>query len=211
MKTIHSLIKCTLVVAFMLTTSIITSAKNTGDGYEVGDLVKDFSLKNIDGEMTSLSSFEDAKGFIVVFTCNTCPFSKMYEQRIEDLNKKYASKGYPVVAINSNDVSKKPGDSYDEMVKLAKQNSYSFPYLHDESQEIATMYGATKTPHVYVLKKENAALKVEYIGAIDNNAREAKAADTFYVESAVDNLIKGKEVSPNFTKAIGCTIKWKEA
>lgn len=211
MKNNLHLVKSTLVVAIALLLSTATFAQETGDGYQVGDLVKDFNLKNIDGKMISLASFEEAQGFIVVFTCNTCPYSKMYEQRIETLSKKYAYKGYPVVAINSNDVTKKPGDSYDEMVKLAKQNKYSFPYLHDESQEIATTYGATKTPHVYVLKKDNADLKVAYIGAIDNNSKDAKAANTFYVEDAVNNLLDGKEVSPNFTKAIGCTIKWKEA
>lgn len=211
MKNTNYLIKSTLIAFFAVALSLNLIAQNSENGYQVGDVVEDFNLKNVDGKMVSLASYNDTKGFIVVFTCNTCPYSKMYEQRIGALNKKYASKGYPVIALNSNDITKKPGDSYEEMVKLAKKSKYEFPYLHDESQEIATMYGATKTPHVYILKKDASDLKVAYIGAIDNNAKDAKAADTFYVEDAVDNLIDGKEVSPNFTKAIGCTIKWKEA
>ena len=81
-------------------------------GVNVGDNVPAFNLKNVDGKMIAMSDYKDAKGFILVFTCNTCPFSKMYEQRIDQLNLKYASQGYPVLAINSNDKEKQPGDSF---------------------------------------------------------------------------------------------------
>ena len=181
------------------------------NGYEVGDTAKDFKLKNVDGSMVSMADYKDAEGFIVVFTCNTCPYSKMYEKRIIDLHNAYADKGFPVIAINSNDVQRQPGDSYDAMVSLAKEKSYPFPYLYDQTQEIAKAYGATNTPHVYVLKKEKAGLKVGYIGAIDNNARDGGAADKKYVETAVKALKAGKPVKLNKTKAIGCTIKWKNA
>jgi len=179
--------------------------------YEVGDVARDFNLKNIDGEMVSLKSITAAKGFIVVFTCNTCPFSKMYEQRIIDLDKKYKNQGYPVVAINPNDKTIVPGDSYEEMIIRANDKGYTFPYLHDETQEIATAYGATRTPHVYLLNKENDALKIAYIGAIDNNHKNAEAADKKYLEDAVQSLIDGKPVETSFTKAIGCSIKWKNS
>lgn len=177
-------------------------------GFNIGDKATDFKLKNVDGAMISMAHYKDAKGFIVVFTCNTCPFSKMYEKRIDQLNQKYQSKGYPVLAINSNDVTKQPGDSFDEMVKRAEEKEYSFPYLYDESQAVATAYGATRTPHVYVLTK---SLKVSYIGAIDNNHKDADAVTEKYVEDAVDNLLEGKAVKTTSTKAIGCTIKWKDA
>lgn len=178
-------------------------------GFDIGDQALDFKLKNVDGQMVSMSDYNDAKGFIVVFTCNTCPFSKMYEQRIDDLNKKYESQGFPLLAINSNDVSKQPGDSFEEMVKRSQEKSYSFPYLYDESQAIATAYGATRTPHVYVLSKDGTNLKVSYIGAIDNNHKDASAVSQKYVEDAVDNLLSGNPVKTTSTKAIGCTIKWK--
>lgn len=180
-------------------------------GFEVGDKASDFNLKNIDGQMVSMANYSDAKGFIVVFTCNTCPFSKMYEKRIDELNQKYESKGYPVLAINSNDKSKQPGDSYEEMVKRANDKGYSFPYLYDESQQVAMAYGATRTPHVYVVRKNSKEFVVSYIGAIDNNHKDATAVSQKYVEDAVDNLLNGQEVKTTFTKAIGCTIKWKDA
>ena len=180
-------------------------------GYQVGDNATDFSLKNVDGNMVSMADFKEAKGIILVFTCNTCPYSKMYEQRIIDLHNKYNSKGYPVIAINPNDPIAKPGDSFEEMVKLAKSKQYPFPYLIDETQEITKAYGATNTPHVYVLNKKDQNFKVEYIGAIDNNAQSAENASTKYVEAAVDALLDGGKIEQTKTKSIGCTIKWKKS
>lgn len=177
-------------------------------GFKVGDKATDFKLKNVDGKTISMADYKEAKGFIVVFTCNTCPFSKMYEKRIDLLNQKYASQGFPVIAINSNDVTKQPGDSFEEMTKRAEEKGYSFPYLYDESQAVATAYGATRTPHVYVLDK---SFKVSYIGAIDDNHKDADAVTKKYVEDAVDSMLDGKPVITKSTKAIGCTIKWKDA
>lgn len=180
-------------------------------GHNVGDEATSFSLKNVDGKMISMDDYKKEKGLIVVFTCNTCPYSKMYEQRIIDLQNEYADKGYPVVAINSNDPNKSPGDSFDEMVKLAKEKSYSFPYLYDADQSIAKAYGATNTPHVYLLNNDKGTFNVSYIGAIDNNARDGADANEKYVESAIDALNNGKDIKKTKTKAIGCTIKWKAA
>jgi peroxiredoxin len=177
--------------------------------YKAGDFAEDFSLKNVDGKMVSLSQFENAKGFIVVFMCNTCPVVKKYEQRIIDLNKEFSSKGYPVIAINSNDRNVSPGDSFEDMQKTAKSKGYDFQYLYDESQEVAKRFGATNTPHVYVLTKEGGKLKVEYVGAIDNNADNAASADKKYVEDAVNDLINGQHIAVTGTRAVGCGIKWK--
>jgi peroxiredoxin len=185
----------------------IAAAPNTG--YNVGDKARDFKLKNVDGKMLSLADYKDAKGFIVTFTCNHCPFAKAYEDRIIALHNKYAAKGYPVVAINPNDKDKAPDDSFDGMVVRAKEKKFPFAYLYDESQEIAQAYGATRTPHIYILSKKGNDLTVEYIGAIDDNADDASAVTTKYVENAVDNLLAGKKAEPSFTKAVGCTIKWK--
>ncbi len=181
------------------------------NGYEVGDLASDFKLKNVDGRMVSLSDWKDAKGFIVIFDCNTCPYSKAYNDRIIGLNSKYAGKGYPVVAINSNDASDSPGDSFEKMVDYAKKKGYTFPYLIDETQTVARTFGATNTPHVFVLSRSGKDLKVAYIGTIDDNARKASAVSKKYVEEAVDALMNGKAVPTPKTKAIGCGINWKNA
>ena len=179
-------------------------------GVKVGDTAPDFNLKNIDGEMVSLQSQEDVKGYIITFTCNTCPYSVMYEDRIIGLHKKYAAKGYPVLAIQPNSPKKQPGDSFEKMQERAKEKGFQFPYVMDETQETARAYGATNTPHVYVLQKEGDAFKVAYIGAIDNNSRNASAASKHYVQDAVDALLAGNKVATEKTKAIGCTIKWAE-
>lgn len=177
-------------------------------GVKVGDTAIDFNLKNVDGKMISLKSNAGAKGYILVFTCNTCPYSKMYEDRIIDLHNKYAGKGYPVLAIQPNDAGRSPGDSYPNMQKRAKEKGFPFPYVLDETQEITEAYGATNTPHVYILNKEGNDFKVAYIGAIDNNSRNAGAATRRYVEEAIDALSAGNNISTTDTKAIGCTIKW---
>lgn len=174
-------------------------------GYEVGDKATGFSLKNVDGKMISMDSFEDAKGFMIVFTCNSCPYSVAYEDRIIALHEKYADKGVPVIAINPNDAEKSPNDSFDKMIVRAKEKDFPFPYVYDETQEITKAYGATNTPHVYVLDADRT---VKYIGAIDNNTKSAKDADRKYVEDAVDAVLKGNEIPIKKTKAIGCTIKW---
>jgi peroxiredoxin len=180
-------------------------------GYEVGDTVADFKLKNTDGKMVALSDYKNTKGVIVIFDCNTCPYSRAYNNRIIALNEKYASKGYPVIAIQPNDPEISQGDSYDEMVRIAKEKNYSFPYLFDESQGVSKSFGATNTPHVFLLKKEGSAFKVTYIGAIDDNAKDASAVSKKYVEDAVEALLANKPVPQTKTKALGCTIKWKEA
>jgi len=178
--------------------------------YEVGDSVTDFKLKNVDGKMVSLSDYSDKKGAIVIFDCNTCPYSKAYNDRIIGLNDKYASKGYPVITINPNDPEISPGDSFKEMASQAKKKGYEFPYLQDESQQVARSFGATNTPHVFVLKKDGPNFRVAYIGTIDNNSRDGSVATKKYVEEAVDALLGDKSIPTTRTKAIGCGIKWKD-
>jgi len=179
-------------------------------GYEVGDKATDISLKNVNGEMVSLGDFSDAKGIIVIFTCNHCPYSVKYEDRILALDAKYKDLGYPVVAINSNNAERQPEDSYPLMQEKAKKKGFTFPYLYDETQEYASIYGAARTPHVFVVQKDDKDFIVKYIGAVDNNAKSEEMADVKYVENAVDALLDGKDPEVTYTKAVGCTIKWKE-
>jgi peroxiredoxin len=202
-----------IIALFAITTLVFgaTAFKQTETpGYQIGDVATDFNLRNVDGKMVKLADFKKAKGFIVVFTCNHCPFSQAYEQRIINLHNKFAAKGYPVIAINPNDAKREPEDSYAKMQELAKAKKYPFVYLHDETQQIAKTYGATRTPHVYVVQKTKVGNTVQYIGAIDDNYEDEKQVKEKHVELAVNALLNGKAVAKTNTKAIGCTIKWKK-
>jgi peroxiredoxin len=175
-------------------------------GLKPGDKAVSFSLKNVDGKTVALADYNSQKGVIVVFTCNPCPFAKAYEQRIIDLHNKYAGMGFPVVAINSNNPNVSPEDSFDHMKSRATEKNYPFPYLVDD-QSIFKAYGATRTPHIYLLEKSGNNFEVAYIGAIDDNAMEASAVTKKYLEGAIKAVIAGEKPSPATTKAIGCTIK----
>ncbi len=181
--------------------------KNTNTAYEVGDIAEDFKLKGTDDQWHSLSDMSDAKGFIVIFTCNHCPYSIAYEDRIIALQDKFGPQGYPVVAINPNDPAVQPKDGFEEMKVRAKEKNFNFPYLFDEGQKTYPKYGATRTPHVFVLQKEKKGLRVKYIGAIDNNYEDANDVSEYYVQDAVNALLEKKEVPLAQTKAIGCSIK----
>jgi len=191
-----------LAVAF-----IVLIAVNAG--LKPGDKAVEFSLKNVDETTVSLSDYKDQKGVILVFTCNPCPFAKAYEQRIIQLDQKYASQGYPVVAINPNDAEISPEDTFESMKLLAGEKQYPFPYLKDESQEIYKAYGATRTPHIFLLENKGGKFKIAYIGAIDDNAMDASAVTQRYLEAAIGALISGDNPNPSTTKAVGCTIKAK--
>lgn len=187
--------------------AVISSFTYEDKGYKIGDYATDFKLKNIDGKMVSLADFKDAKGFLVIFTCNSCPYAVAYEDRIIALDRKYAAKGIPVIAINPNNPKKQPKDSYEQMKVRAKEKGFTFPYLFDEGQKIFPQYGATRTPHVYLLEKTNKGNVVKYIGAIDDNYQNANAVETKYVEDAVDAMLKKEGIKIKTTKAIGCSIK----
>jgi len=179
-------------------------------GLKIGDKAPDFRLKNVDGKMVSLADYTQAKGFIVIFSCNHCPFVKAYEDRMIALHEKYAPKGFPVIAINSNDPEVVPEDSFDKMVERAQQKKFPFVYLFDEGQKVYPLYGAARTPHVYILSKKANDLVVEYIGTIDDNYKDASAVKEKYVENAVDALLSGKNPAVTETKAVGCSIKVKK-
>lgn len=176
-------------------------------GYSIGDMVADFSLKNIDGSMVSLADFDSAKGFLVIFTCNTCPYAQAYEDRIIALDAKYKSKGIPVIAINPNNPDAKPGDSFAKMQERAQSKGFTFPYLLDEGQKVYPQFGATRTPHVFLLQKTASGNVVRYIGAIDDNYQDASQVEEKFVENAIDAMLAGKEIAMTTTKAIGCGIK----
>lgn len=193
-------------VFILLFLTVVSVAQKSG--YEVGSEVEAFRLRNVDGKQVGLADYAESKGVIVVFTCNTCPVAKAYEQRIAELDGKYRDKGFPVVAINPNDAKQSPGDSFEEMKNRAAKKGYSFPYLIDEDQSVTRAFGATRTPHLFVLQNESGKQTVRYIGAIDNN--QGGNPDSRYVEEAVDALLKGSSPEVPFTKAVGCGIKFKK-
>lgn len=191
-----------LIVIAMLTAFTLKTNEN---GYKVGDKIEDFALKNIDNKMVSLSGYVDVKGFVIIFTCNMCPYSVANEDRIIALQNKYKTKGFPVIAINPNDPVAMPGDGFEEMKIRAKEKGFNFPYLFDEGQKVYPKFGATKTPHVYIVTAKD--MKVQYIGAIDNSSRNPDKVTEKYVENALDALLAGKSIAKKETRAIGCSIK----
>ncbi len=191
-----------IVVSLMLFGAFFQIA-NAQEGYKVGDTAEDFSLIGTDDKMHSLSDFKEAKGFIVIFTCNHCPYSVAYEDRIIALQAKYQSQGYEVIAINPNNPEAYESDNFENMKIRAREKGFTFPYLADPEKTIFPKYGATKTPHVFLLDADK---KVQYIGSIDNATSEKKVTIK-YLEDAIEALKKGETPPVTFTKAIGCSIK----
>lgn len=172
--------------------------------YKIGDVVDDFSLKSTDGDMVSMSDYPDAKGYILIFTCNHCPYAIAYEDRMIELHEDMAAEGYPIIAINPNDPEVQPDDSFEKMKERAMEKKFPFKYVLDEGQKTYPKFGAERTPHVFLVDSDRV---LRYIGAIDNNYKSAEAADEHYVRDAITALEAGNDPSPAVTKAIGCTIK----
>lgn len=177
--------------------------------YAIGDAVRDFSLRNINGKMVSLASYPSARGFIIVFTCNHCPFSKSYEDRLLLLDKEFAFKGYPVIAINPNDPEAYEEDSFENMKLRSEEKKFTFPYLLDDRQVVARAFDAQRTPHVFLVKKEDGKNILKYAGAIDDNPQDANGVSKNYIQDALGYVIGNKPVVTPTSKAVGCAIKWK--
>jgi peroxiredoxin len=196
-----------LTFAFAGLVGILAFAPQINEGLKIGDVAPDFKLKNVDGKMVSLADYKDAKGYIVIFSCNHCPFVIKYEDRMIELHNEFAKMGYPVIAINPNDPEVQPADSYELMIEKSKEKNFPFAYLFDEGQTVFPQYGATRTPHVFLLDKSR---KVRYIGAIDDNVDDPSKVEEQYLANAIIALENGEEPSPALTKAIGCSIKVKK-
>lgn len=198
-----------LLIATFLSFSFSENELVLANGIKIGDKAPSFNLKNIDGKKYSLENITDAngkkpKGYILVFTCNTCPYAKANENRLIQLHDKYAPKGYPVVAIQPNDPAVQPGDSFDAMKKNAEEKGFPFLYLFDEGQQIYPKYGATRTPEVFLLDSEQI---LKYHGAIDDSPRDESGVSVKFVEEAISAMMAGKNIQTTTTKSIGCSIK----
>ncbi len=182
----------------------IAPAAKAADELALGAKGAGFNLKGTDGKMHSLDGVKGEKGTAVVFTCNECPFSKGYEDRLIDLAKEYQPKGIGFVAINANDPKIVPGDGFELMVKRAQDKNFPYPYVVDETQEIATAYGAKVTPHVFLL---DASGKLVYRGRVDDSLEQDKVK-THDFASALEALSSGQPVKVAETKAFGCGVKY---
>ena len=191
----------TVLGAMLILQSNISPLSN---GYAIGDKVDDFRLQNVDGEWIQFSNYMGEGGVVVIFTCNTCPYAQLYEDRINALHQNYREQGFPVLAINPNDPGIKPGDSFEAMKTRSNEKSFSFPYVFDAEQSVYPIFGATRTPHVFLVDNE---MTLRYIGAIDDNPQSPGAVNTKYVEDAIAAIKDGRDPEPNTTKAIGCGIK----
>ncbi len=181
---------------------------NATDGYKIGDKASDFTLKGTDEKMYSLSDYQYVNGYIVVFTCNHCPYSVLYEDRLIELAEQAKEMGFAMVAVNPNDPDMQPEDNFENMKIRAKEKGFNFPYLQDVGQKVYPAYGATRTPHVFIMDKD---MIVQYIGAVDDNSKDASEVKEKYMYNAMKAIKKGKTPDPATTKAIGCTIKTKKA
>lgn len=194
------------IAVLLVFSAFFTQAQNT---LKAGESAPDFKLKNVDNKEVSFSNYPEAKGFIVVFTCNTCPYAIAYEQRILELDKKFRPQGYPVIAINPNDPEASKADTFDKMQEHAKEKKYTFPYLFDNGQIVTDQYGAKKTPHLFIVSKTEKGTVVEYTGAIDNDPEGTKQDKIKYVEDVIASLKNNQKPAVTATKEIGCTVKRK--
>lgn len=172
--------------------------------------ITNFSLKNVDGKLVSLSDYPHAKGFIIIFTCNHCPFAKLYPERLNILNDRYKKLDVPLLAISSMDTINYEDDTYLLMIQKAKKEKFKFPYLYDADQSIAKLFGAQKTPHAFVIWKKAGHFEIKYSGAIDDNGMHPKQVKNEYIRLAVDDLLQGKPVTIPETISIGCQIYFRK-
>jgi peroxiredoxin len=174
---------------------------------DLGAPAPDFDFKSVGGERYSLKSFSKSVVLAIVFTCNHCPYSQAYEDRMVAIQRDYSPRGVQLVAINSNDDKAYPEDGFAQMVKRARDKAFNFPYLRDPDQKAAEAYGAVCTPHVFAFDKERA---LRYRGRIDDS-RDAQRVKSHDLRNALDGLLSGKSVRVADTRPFGCSIKWMEA
>ena len=174
-------------------------------GLPIGSPAIDFHLKGIDGKTYSLKDFSDKKAVVVIFSCNHCPYVQAYETRMVQLQQDYLPKGVTLVAINSNDETNYPEDSFPNMVKRAKERGFNFHYLRDETQEVARQYGGICTPHVFAFDQNRV---LQYKGRIDDS-RYPEQVKVHDLRIALDVILAGEKPTVNETRPFGCSIKWK--
>lgn len=170
-----------------------------------GDAAPDFSLPGVDGKTHRLSDFAEKPLLLVTFWCNHCPYVQAWEGRMVDIGRKYGPKGVAIVLINPNDARAYPEDRFESMIRRAQEHAYPFPYLHDESQEVAHAYGALVTPHPMLFDRDR---KLLFQGRIDNDHQHPERVTERFLERALDQALKGTPVRPAELPVAGCSVKW---
>jgi len=173
---------------------------------QLGDSAVDFSLPATDGRTYSLKDFADAKGLVIFFTCNHCPYVIGSDEVTRQTALKYAPHGIRFVAINSNSVNTVPEDSFENMVKRMEEHKFPWVYLRDETQEVALAYGALRTPHFFVFDENR---KLVYTGRGVDNPRDTSKMTVNDLDNALAELVAGKPISVPLTNPIGCNVKWE--
>lgn len=173
---------------------------------KIGDKAPTFSLSATDGAHVELEALAGAPALAVIFSCNHCPYVMAWEDRMEQINRDYADRGFKMVAINANDDLMYPEDSFEAMVKRASERGFTFPYLRDDSQDVPRAYGAQRTPEVFLFDKD---LRLAYHGAIDDNYEEPSEVKHHYLRDAIEALLAGRKPDVEETEPVGCTIKWR--
>lgn len=171
-----------------------------------GDQALAFTLPGVDGKTYSLGDFSDKNAVAVIFTCNHCPYAQAWEGRLIQAQADYADKGVQILAINANDAEKYPGDNFEAMQQRAQAQGFNFPYLHDETQEVAVAYGAERTPEIFLFDRSGI---LQYHGAPDDNYENPDAVENRYFRDALDAVLEGRAPATTQTPPVGCTIKWK--
>lgn len=177
-------------------------------GMPTGTVAPDFDLLGVDGQRYSLATFADKQVLVVVFTCNHCPYAQAVEERLIRFQKEWYPKGVTVVAINPNDTVRYPDDSFDAMQARAREKDYPFPYLWDETQDVARQYDAACTPDFFVF---DARRRLVYNGRFDDNWKEPRAVKYRDLERAVQSVLQGRPVDFEVVPSMGCGIKWRAA
>lgn len=201
------ILNTTIAATLALSASAAMAGEATGPQLEPGVKAPRFSLKGTDGKTHAFDDMKGTKATAVVFTCNACPFAKAYEDRLITLARQYADRGVRFIAINANDPKIVPQDGFDEMVTRAKEKSLPYPYLLDDTQEIAKAYGAQVTPHVFLFDSEGI---IRYRGRVDDSAKEAEVKSSD-LKNALEAVLAGKPVPEPATKAFGCGVKWRKS
>ncbi|MEL6149952.1 MAG: thioredoxin family protein [Chloroflexota bacterium] len=172
----------------------------------IGEHAIPFDLPGVDGKNHTLADYGDREAIAIIFTCNHCPYVLAWEGRLIAVQRDYADKGVQLIGIGSNDAAKYPADNFENMKQHAADKNFNFPYLRDETQEVATAYGAERTPEIFLFDKTG---KLRYHGTIDDNYENPDAVSATYFRDALDAMLADSSIETPQTAPVGCTIKWK--
>ena len=202
MRKLNVLLSGVLLSLLLISTGMSQQMEQLAIGSDAP--LADRSMQTVSGEDITLDSAVKANGLVVIFSCNTCPWVDRWEDRYPVVSEIASKNEVGMIALNSNDSYRDRGDGMKDMIQRAKKMKYDFPYALDKDHKIADAFGATRTPHVYLF---DADMKLVYVGAIDDNARDANAVESFYLKDAIEQMVKGEEITQPQTRSLGCTIK----